>query len=413
MAQQKVMNNFGGGLGTTPASIKQRYWIPSLQLAVASVLVGFLMLLAIAWSAPLIERPPISLPTYAKGIASLWLHKAVPFFASESAAEMRRYLVAIDQRGLGWTILWREWFAAIGALAIGGAILRLSLTPRNQEQHMRGRYQLRDAEAIREAKRLLSSENLKHGVDIYLQPGVPVSRNRTTRHILMPGSVGSGKTTILLYIMKQVLKRGDKCFIFDAKGDFTAKFDGPSIMAPWHDKGLVWDIARDIKTIEQARAFMKQVVPEGKDPMWHQSARMVGTGLIMDLVRKHGENWGWSHLCAHFSINDEATLVDIMTRCNPMALRAVKGADVTVAGILTNMVAGLHWFDSLARAWGNPVKGKPRGISFNEWLFDENPKHKQIIVQGNGEFEEMTAGYVSAIVDLLSTRMNSAKPKRV
>jgi hypothetical protein len=409
MAQQKVMNNFGGGVGTTPASIKQRYWVPALQVAALAFLVGFFVLLSISWSVPLMERPPLSLPTYAKGIASMRLHKAIPFLASDSAEEMRGYLVEIDKRGLGWTIASREWFAAIGALALSGVALWFSLIPRNQEQHMRGRYQLKDAEAIAEANRKLWLENKLHGIDVYLQPGVPVSRNRTTRHILMPGSVGSGKTTILLYIMKQVVDRGDQCLIFDAKGDFTAKLPGPSIMAPWHKDSLVWDIARDIKTIEQARAFMKQVVPEGTPPMWHQSARMVGTGLIMDLIGQRGENWGWGHLYDQFANLDEATLVDIMTRYNKMGLRSVKGAEVTVEGILTNMVAGLHWFDSLARAWGNPQKGKPRGISFNEWLFEDKPMHRQIILQGSGEFEEMTAGYVSAIVDLLSTRMNSGK----
>ena len=66
-------------------------------------------------------------------------------------------------------------------------------------------------------KLLFKSSDVKIG-------GVPLLKNSETKHMLICGTTGSGKTNALRQLMKQIQKRGDRAIVVDTTGDFVGKF---------------------------------------------------------------------------------------------------------------------------------------------------------------------------------------------
>lgn len=60
--------------------------------------------------------------------------------------------------------------------------------------------------------------------DIKLGTILPLIKGSETKHILICGATGTGKTNALRQLMKQIRCRGDRAIIVDTTGDFVAKF---------------------------------------------------------------------------------------------------------------------------------------------------------------------------------------------
>jgi hypothetical protein len=109
---------------------------------------------------------------------------------------------------------------------------------------LRGRQLLTGAAARRAFARTSKMESRRSGQGLEVLPGLAVSRERETRHWLIWGSVGSGKTQTMLHLILAAIARGDGVLVLDVKGDMTAKLPGePLLVAPQDGRSLAWDVA--------------------------------------------------------------------------------------------------------------------------------------------------------------------------
>lgn len=53
---------------------------------------------------------------------------------------------------------------------------------------------------------------------------IPLIKDSETKHILICGTTGAGKTNALRQLMKQIRRRGDRAIVVDTTGDFVGKF---------------------------------------------------------------------------------------------------------------------------------------------------------------------------------------------
>ncbi len=401
----KIVNTLGNG-GLMPPSMFQRNWAAALLAGAAGFTLGFFIALTLLWR-PLPGLPALEAPArdYVSGAIAVGINHLMPFLFPDSAAATRHHLGQLASSGL-LALLWvRAALAALAGIALGALMAKAAATPSNGLLHSRGRQLLEDRSAVGMANSYLKKQATSVGFDLKIHPEITFTLEQFTKHLLIMGAIGGGKTTIIMYLLHQLFARGDKALIFDVKGDFTSKFPDAALVAPWHKGGRPWLIGVDCSTRQDAREFATQVIPDSKDPMWAQAARQVLVGMIVHLQRTKKTAWGWLDLANLFAVSEE-DLVEMMKSSNKEALRAVESANQTTTGILINMMAGLSWITDLAEAWGNPTR-EGGGISFVEWLFDDKTATRQIILQGNGRFEQMMQGYVSSIISMLSARINS------
>ena len=243
------------------------------------------------------------------------------------------------------------------------------------------------------------------GSGILIHPIINISIDRETRHMFALGSVGSGKTTMILPIIAQGRKRGDRMIIHDNKGDFTAHLAGNIILfAPWDRRSHAWDIGKDVLDKGDARTVAARLIPDSSDPMWSSGSRQILVALICHCQAEHGTDWGFPEMAGLVGIEFEQ-LQSIVKRFVPEATRTVEELNKTSQSFLIQLGAYMSPICDLATAWA----GRPR-FSFRRWLLDgksSEAKQKTLVLQGNGRYQELATSYIQPIISICGSIINS------
>ena len=372
---------------------------------------------------------------------SFALLQRLPFFRDEAGSLFHlKGMAASVIRALPehWRLDWLDHLHGLEPafqIALGGRVMlsgcvtlvvavflwRRATIPMDGYIHVRGR-RLLEGKAAVDAARLVSLgeiEGLPEREDILVHPAVRLATDRSSKHCIVFGKVGGGKTTILIKLIAEILEGRHKALIFDIKGDYTAKFwrkNGPvAILAPWDKRSLIWDIARDCRSRQDAARFAIYLIKESKDPMWSAAARQLCVGFLVHLQMTRGESWGWKDLADLLS-TPEKELLAMMSEANPEAIRAVEQTGTTTTGILINLSAFLSSIYDLAEAWPQRISG--RMFSVQQWIFDEDAPHRAVLLGGNKEFGSLMSAFAGALVAqaaacVCSPRLSDSRSRRL
>lgn len=393
--------------GQTPPTAPTAKRVDPLGWLMASAVLGTiaaLIAMSMIWRPlPGLSGPPGSLAEHVMSVFRLGVNA---LFHSVYRAETRSYVEALQSLDSSGRIA-LIWRCAVGVWVMGLvaiALFKSYMTPRDSLIHLRGSMRHDGKEAIAHLNGILSGR-VKRRPDHEIAPGVVYPADMWTRHVLVVGGVGSGKSTAMKPLIDKVVKARERLILFDPKGEFTKGFSSPSLIAPWDSRTCSWDVAKDMRNIGDMRRFAAAMIKEGQDPMWANASRQILVGFMIYLNHTRGTDWGWQELADLLAI-PQGNLLPIMTKFHPEAIRAVERASVTTHGILINLASFCSAIFDLAEAWGSVPK--ERRISFVEWTQGVG-RHSQVILQGHGAYPELTRGYVEGVVGVISAMVNSVE----
>ncbi len=373
------------------------------ESAFHGTLLGLLALWALWRPLLWIDGPPGGLSEHLGMLAKLGVHKLLPMAFAPDARFYVEWLASLPGAAR-FALIWRVAVAAMLFVLPWPLLASSRLRGRDGLVHLRGSTRLSGKEAARALAGKLR-KRAKRRPDHEVAPGVPFPADLWTRHMLMVGGTGAGKSTVVKPLIQKIVKAREQMLLFDPKGDFTMAFAEPSILAPWDARSLAWDIAKDMRNLLDMRRFAATTIKESHDPMWSNASRQLLVGLLIYLKKTRGNDWGWAELRDLVSL-PHLSLRKIMERWHPEAVRAVDKASVTTAGILINLSSFCSSIFDLAEAWGQTPKS--RRVSFVEWIHGRS-RFRQIILQGHGAYVELTKSYVEGIVGLISALVNSVE----
>ncbi|MGY6517224.1 MAG: type IV secretion system DNA-binding domain-containing protein [Lysobacteraceae bacterium] len=308
---------------------------------------------------------------------------------------------------VAWEVLgWRPKSLVIIGVAYATGLLaavtvgRMALRPVSDTWHLDGPQLLEGREAVEEARRQAKHVRGREEGFLKLHPDLDLPKAHWTRHAFIAGSVGSGKTQILLPVIQQLIKGRHKALIYDVKGDFTSRFDKPALISPWDERSRVWDIGRDVNTPSKAAAFSASLIPEdsGSGKYWSVAAQQLLTGAIRSLQDDQGHRWGWADLAERVNLG-AADYAELLDEHYAKAKSLIANAESqSTASVLASLAAFTRVIDDLAMAWGN-AEGRKK-FSLARWVRDDYKGRKQVIVQA-GPDKQLTAAYISAMVNVL------------
>lgn len=302
----------------------------------------------------------------------------------------------------------------LGLLA-GGWVLRAGLRVQSLTRHVSGPQLLEGKEAEAAALRLAALERGGKPGWLSLHPALDLPRRRWTRHVLIYGSVGSGKTQIIWPILAQLVernraakearKRPAKAFVLDVKGDFTAALPEAAIFSPFDARGRYWDIAADVRTSSQASAFAASIIPTddlGANQYFAVAAQLILTGCIRALQKTRSTEWTWADLDLLLSLSAkqlEPVLGEHYTKAHPI----VSGSESATGSVMSTLAAFTQVIGQLAEAYGEGLDkdGKPRKrLSLTAWARDDYPGRPMIVAQA-GPDRQLTQRYLAAAINIL------------
>jgi len=301
-----------------------------------------------------------------------------------------------------------SWLAGIAAGASGGAVRPLpqavrrgSWVYRTTQGSTAGvhRHYVRVLERF---ERSLMRAGDVPGLRVWGQAGIP--RRWETQHLLILGMSGAGKTSGPLWpLLQQLLARGDRVILWDAKASYAAAMaplPQVRLVAPWDRRSIVWDVAADVRSCIDAQEFAKTLVPPvpgEKDPYWRDSARRIVESLVSALQASGGP-WGWKELWAPIEAGKEALAAVIARVPSGQAAAALIDGDRTSANdVYSTLVSvastSLRW---LAAAWPSTA----RGLSLRNWVESDDPGQglpRVLVIPGLPRFGEL-AGMTARLV---------------
>jgi hypothetical protein len=295
--------------------------------------------------------------------------------------------------------------AVVGLLALLGFALCLRVD-RPSFKVTRGSQLQAGSAGLKAFAQACASECRIHGHGVELLPSIPLGRDRETRHFLILGSVGGGKTQTMLHLIIEAIGRDDALLVLDTKGDMMAGLPAqgsPLLVAPHDSRSLVWDVAADCCVKQDARELAARFIPPSTDPMWSQAAQEIFVACIVHLQATKGQNWGWADLEAVVTSDVDVLTVHARNH-NPNALRLLSQPDSkTTLSILTTFQTHMRIVSVLAEAWPDSSAGR---FSIRAWL--HNPVlGRPLILQHDPGYPELSRIWIGSMLGLLASAVGS------
>jgi type IV conjugative transfer system coupling protein TraD len=126
----------------------------------------------------------------------------------------------------------------------------------------------------------------------YTLAGVPFPHRMEQSHTMLIGTTGSGKTTELRSLVKQMRDRHDSAVIFDLTGAYVEAFYDPdrdTILNPMDRRCPAWSIFNDCQTHSEFTAAAAALIPSdggSSEPFWALAARTLFIEMCVKLIEK-------------------------------------------------------------------------------------------------------------------------------
>jgi len=314
------------------------------------------------------------------------------------------WLQQLDPTSLKWALYARFALASISG---GGSAVLTFLWIYGTSQNdtpLRGRPLRQGGRAIS----MLAAESAREWKGkppgIRLHPEVTISQERETKHLLIMGASGSGKTHIVWHVLNEAIQRRDRVVIFDSKGDFTSELKSICLLAPWDPRSRAWDVAIDCPGPLDAQSLAARMIPDSnKDPIWPNASRAVLVAMIIHLQSTKPGTWNFADLreMLHLPIED---LRLIAQQHNPEAQRSLEEGSKTTQSILINLTAFMAPVVDMARAWGSADQKR---FSMRRWIEGDLPLPRTVVMQGSQRFEQTAASLVNSLLSVMAATIAS------
>lgn len=395
---ERVQDIFFGPTPTNiPPGTKIRRWDTAIGGGVLVGLMVFFLCVLMLWRPlPVLGEINRSVPLLTH--ARYWLEILLAMFSGGNwfADDASRYIHAVNRLPFG-TIWGRVLIAGSASLAMGFYITRALLIPRDQIIHIDGARLLAGADALRQIQ--LNSKGMEASKKGFMRihPDLLLPKSKWTKHTLIYGGVGSGKTQILIPILRRIFRDNHKAILYDVKGDFTSYFSSALLISPWDARSAIWDIGYDVSTRDAAQEFASSIIPTNeRDPFWTNAAQFLMMGVLFSLQSEKGTDWGWQELAERCNY-DQAKLFELMTKHYPKGANVIADPVSPATGsVISTLAAYTRLIDDLAVAWGN-TEGRER-FSLRKWLRSSYTGPRQIILQA-GKGEKLTSAYIAAMIN--------------
>lgn len=271
-------------------------------------------------------------------------------------------------------------------------------------RHLRGPKKLTGDENYARLARILFKEAKQSGLGLNFPPGFFLSRDRESRHLMITGGVGSGKTQTLWHLILEAYYRGDQVLILDTKGDMTAGMPGDiQLLAPQDERSAAWAVAQDCTSRQDARELAARFIPKSDDPMWSEAARSLLVACIVSLQAEKPGTWTWADLYDRTLLKPEE-LQALAERYYPAASQLMADpSSKTAMSILTTFKAHLPTIEALADAWG---RGAEDAFSVAQWL-SKGQGTGPVILQRDGRYPELSNAWISSLIGLMASHIGS------
>jgi hypothetical protein len=194
--------------------------------------------------------------------------------------------------------------------------------------------------------------------------GVPFELGRERYHTLIMGSTGSGKSTAIKDLLRQLRAHGQRAIVYDISGEYLSAFYRPGIdriLNPGDPRSERWSLWAEVHGPEDYTSLAQSLFPAvGREPFWATASAVLFASTAEALSAEGTrENSALYQTLTHSALDDLHTLL-----ANTPAARLL---DPKAGAMPSNLIATVT---SQVAAWAHlpdPPNGQP-GFSIRRFL---------------------------------------------
>lgn len=259
------------------------------------------------------------------------------------------------------------------------------------EKKIRGGEMLTSTKVKSILKRLNLASHLNIG-------DMPLVKDSETKHFLVCGSTGSGKTNLIHNILKQVNNNNNPAMVIDTTGEMIAKYYNPArgdiIFNPLDARGTNWDFWKDCcfsygsssyddipDRLKKFSAilfhFKRSQGVINSDPFWDQAAEKLFNSIVTTLASYHNPSYKELYYMTNTAEIKELRALLGSTPAMRYLSDDGKGVASSVAAVLSTSSAPLSYLRddeenfSLIEYFNGVAAGK------KAWIFFSSPAHQR------------------------------------
>jgi hypothetical protein len=224
-------------------------------------------------------------------------------------------------------------------------------------------------------------------------PSFRIPRRLESSHIELIGDTGSGKSTAIRQILRQVQQRGETAIVYDPAMDFVGEFYDPSrgdlILNPLDARCPCWRVDQEIVRDETATAIAAAFIPDKeyeKEFFTHTPRRLLAAMLQRRMQ-------------AHFLLKwmSEAETLASIVKGTPLAAMIDPSAPAQRAGVLSSLNLVADSFELL------PEGGNGRqDFATADWIKE---RKRWVFLTSSSDYREKVLPLHSVWLDLFILRM--------
>lgn len=268
-----------------------------------------------------------------------------------------------------------------------------------QETHLRGAM-VSTAEQLK--KKLLENN---YASDIRLS-NVPIIKDSEIQHILITGSVGTGKTVCISEILAQVRQKKQRAIVYDKMGVYTQRFYRPEkdiLLNPLDKRCPRWNIWAECRNAADYDTLAESLMPmptQGQDPFWIMAARIVFAVAARRL--KHRGETSTASLLRYLLMADLNRIQELIanTEAESLASEKAEKMALSVKAILSTYLKSLRYLTEGIQPF-----------SIREWIANESDD-SWIFITSRGDQHATLRPLISTWLDIAANAMMSLSRSR-
>ena len=280
-------------------------------------------------------------------------------------------------------------------------MLILSRTGRSQktEQGVRGSTFL----VAKKLKKFLAKHNQASDLTI---AEVPLVKDSETKHILITGTTGSGKSVCMMELMDHIRRRQEKAIVYDDSGTFIQYYYDKNrdvILNPLDVRCPAWNIWQEADDLAGFEAIASSLMPihlAGNEPFWINSARAVFATLA-EKLRTSKETTTQALLQPIFS--GDLKLLNKLLRGTVVETLVSEAVDKMALSIKSTLVTYCKALMYLKAEENEPL------FSIKRWL-QHDDGNSWMFIASNTEKLEALKPLISVWLDLAARSILSLQP---
>lgn len=303
-------------------------------------------------------------------------------------------------------LLGRSALAAFVIAFVLGIALSIYFIKRGKEQSESQFVRGSQIQAPEEIRKRLVHEN-KHS-DISID-GFPLIANSEVQHFLVHGTVGTGKSQLIMKIMDALRARGDRVIVYDKGCSFIPSYyqdESDVVLNPFDTRCPNWDMWLEAPRDSDFENMAESLIPmHGEsDPFWVNAARTVFSSLAS--VMRHDPKRSLDKLLKLLLTGEFSELEHYLkgTPAATLVSGKIEKTAISIRSVITTYLKSLQALSGLEQ------QNLP-AFSIRDYILDDTRKG-WLFISSNGEAHKALKPLMSMWLAMASLTLLSLNPDR-